>query len=139
MIDYRFVAFGAVLPVGEAAFGRAMLFHTLLGAAIVLTIVMLATRGRRLVRRQWLGLPVGLLLHLVLDGTWTSKTLMWWPIFGFRFADPVPEFHRSPPVMILLEVIGIGAGVWAVRRYELNDRVNRDRFLHSGQLARGVV
>src|SRR5690606_33158628 len=78
-IDYRLVALGAVLPVGEAAFGGPFVLHTLVGSVALLTIVVLATRGRRLVARQLIGLPIGTFLHLVLDGTWARTELFWWP------------------------------------------------------------
>ena len=42
----------------------------------------MATRGRRLARRQWLGLPIGMYLHLVLDLSWTRSQTFWWPFLG---------------------------------------------------------
>jgi hypothetical protein len=71
-LDYRMVALGAVLPVLEIPFGAGPL-HSLLAPTVVLALVMLATRGRRLVRRQWLGLPIGMYLHLVLDLSWARS------------------------------------------------------------------
>ncbi len=139
MIDYRMVVVGAVAPVGERLLGGANVLHTLLGSVIVLGLVMAATEGRRLVRRRWLGLPIGLLVHLVLDGTWTSKDLMWWPAFGFDFAEPVPEFTRPIAVVIGMELVAVAAGVWAWRRYGLDDPDGRTRLLRTGQLARGVL
>ncbi len=139
MVDYRMVAVGALLPTLEVVSGRALVFHTLLGSVAALGLVMATTQNRRLVRRRWLGIPIGLMFHLVLDGTWTSKSLMWWPAFGLGFDDPVPEFSRGIVVPVLLELLAIGAGVWAWRRYELHDPTNRDQLLRTGQLMRGVV
>lgn len=139
MIDYRMVAVGAVLPVFEVIAGRAMVLHTLLGSVCVLALVMAFTQQRRLLRRRWLGIPIGMMFHLVLDATWTSKALMWWPAFGFGFDQPVPEFDRSPAVVLLLEFAAVIAGFWAWRRYELADPAHRQRLVRTGQLARGVV
>ncbi len=139
MIDYRLVVVGSVAPVGERLLGGANILHTLLGAVVALGLVMAATQGRRLVRRRWLGLPIGLLVHLVLDGTWTSKELMWWPAFGLGFDEPVPEFARPGAVVVAMELIAVAAGVWAWRRYGLDDSEDRARLVRTGQLARGVL
>ncbi len=48
-LDYRLVMAGAVLPVIELPFGTGPL-HTLLAPVIVLTAVMVATQGKRLVK-----------------------------------------------------------------------------------------
>ena len=45
--DYRMVVLGALLPLGDAAFGGPRVLHTLLASLLVLTVVMLATRRRR--------------------------------------------------------------------------------------------
>src|SRR5262245_28306586 len=95
-LDYRLVMLGAVLPVGEAAIGGPWLLHTLVGGVALLAIVMLATRGRRLVRRRWIGLPIGVLLHLALDGTFMRADLFWWPFLGEALgSDGVPEWERG--------------------------------------------
>ena len=68
-MDYRTVILGSVLPVVEVVVGRPFVLHTLLGSAAVLVLVVLATRGRRLSARRLVGLPIGLFLHRVADGT----------------------------------------------------------------------
>lgn len=140
MVDYRLVALGAVLPLAEALFAGPNVLHTLLAAVAVLTLVMLFTQHRRLVRRRLLGVPIGLFLHLVLDATWTDQTLLWWPGFGLSFGEgQVPELHRGLAVGLVLEVIAVAVGVWAVRRYELSDPTNRSRLFRTGQLDRHVL
>ena len=139
MIDYRLVAFGAVLPLVEVAIGANVL-HTLLGAVVIMTVVMLTTQKRRLLRRRLLGIPIGLFFHLVLDGSWTRAELFWWPAFGFDFGpSTLPEFDRPIVVGLLLELIGIGAGVWAYRRYDLADPAKRSKLMQTGQLDRSVL
>ncbi len=137
-IDYRMVALGAVIPVAEVPFGAGPL-HSLLLPTLVLAVVMLATRGRRLIRRQWLGLPIGMYLHLVLDLSWTRADTFWWPALG---VDPgwgeAFELSRGP-MSLVMELVAIGMGVWAWRRFGLDDSERRDRFLRTGQLDRDAV
>jgi membrane-bound metal-dependent hydrolase YbcI (DUF457 family) len=140
MVDYRLVAAGAVLPLAEVVTGGPRLLHTLLGAVLALTVVMLLTVRRRLVRRRLLGVPIGLFLHLVLDGTWTDRGLFWWPVFGSRLGrGSLPELDHPLVVGLLLEALAIAAAVWAWRRYGLDDAGNRRRLLSTGHLDRRVL
>lgn len=139
MVDYRTVALGAALPVIDLVIGRATVLHTLAAPVVVLTVVMLATTGRRLQRRRWLGVPIGLFLHLVLDATWADRALFWWPAFGFGFEGGAPEAGRSIVFLLVLDVVAVGVGVWAARRYGLTEQANRQLLLRRGHLARGVL
>lgn len=137
-IDYRLVALGAVLPVVEVPFGAGPL-HSLFAPTLVLAVVMLVTQRRRLVRRRWLGLPIGMYLHLVLDLAFTRTQTFWWPFLGLEFSDgPAPELDRGV-VSILMELVGIAVGVWAYGRFGLDDPDRRSRFLRTGQLDRAVM
>jgi len=137
-IDYRLVAFGAVLPAAEFPFGNGPL-HSLAAPTAVLVVVMLATSGRRLVRRRWLGLPIGMYLHLVLDLSWTRAEVFWWPVMGARISwETAPVFDRGL-WSLLMEGVAILVGVWAFRRAGLEDPELRRRFLQTGQLDRSVV
>lgn len=133
-VDHRLVALGAVLPVGEVVLGGPGVLHTVLGAVAALILVMLGSR-QRLRQRQLLGIPVGLLLHLVLDGVWSSTELFWWPVFGLDFgADGLPELERSLPVALAMELAGAGALAVAWRRFGLGDADRRRRFVRTGRL-----
>ena len=135
MLDYRLVALGAVLPLVEVLIGRASVLHSLLAPVAVLAGVMAATVGRRLVRRRLLGIPIGMFLHLALDGSWSRAELFWWPVFGLSLDDPsVPE-AGGLAVRLLLEVAAIAVAVVAVRRYRLDDRANLARLVRTGHLA----
>ena len=137
-IDYRMVALGSVIPVVEAPFGNGPL-HSLLAPTLVLGIVMLATRNRRLVRRRWLGLPIGMYLHLVLDFSFTRTDTFWWPFLSRSFTPgESPEFSRGLWSLVL-DVVALGVGVWAYRRFGLDDPARRSRFLRTGQLDRAVT
>src|SRR4029453_14488008 len=81
--DYRLLALGAVLPdVIDLPGGRARWAHSITAAVGVLLVVMLATAGRKPVRRGLLALPIGMLLHLVFDGAFTATKVFWWPFAG---------------------------------------------------------
>ncbi len=137
-LDFRLVMAGAVLPVIERILGGAGLLHTLLGPTIVLIVVMLATVGRRLQRRRWLGLPIGMFMHLVLDGSWATTDLFWWPALGFSDVlgvELVPEFDRPLAIIVLLELVGLAVLVALIRRLDLLG-TGRAKFLSSGQLLR---
>ncbi len=137
-LDYRLVALGAVIPVIETPFGPGPL-HALIAPTVVLAAVMLATSHRRLLRRQWLGLPIGMYLHLVLDAAFTNRETFWWPFFGLSFGEgDAPELARGWWALVL-ELAGIAMAVWAYRRFGLDDPHRRSVFLRTGQLDRRIV
>lgn len=137
-VDYRFVAFGAVLPLVETLTGRSLILHTLSGSVLLLSLVMLATVGSRLRRRRWLGVPIATFIFLVVSGSWTRTELFWWPAAGLSGigSAPLPEFDRPAVVLILSELVGIGALGWLAYRYELFRPENRRRLLSTGRLPR---
>ena len=116
-IDYRLVALGALLPdVLDIVTGKRWFGHTVLGSVAFLVTVMLATVGRRDARRRLLALPIGSFLHLVLDGMWTDRDVFWWPVFGTSFGgQDLPSIERGL-VNVPLELLGLVAIAWAVRR-----------------------
>ena len=133
-LDMRFVAIGALLPlVLDAPFAEQAYAHALLAPIVVLTVVMLGTvgRGRRLLRRRLLGLPIGWFSGLVLAGSWAHKEVFWWPLFGAR-----PHVALLPPlgVVVLEELAGLLAFAWCYRRFGLADRRRRDVFLRTGRV-----
>jgi hypothetical protein len=143
-LDYRLVMFGSVLPVAERFVAGPWLLHTLLGPVLVLTLVMVGTTGRRLLRRQLLGLPIGLFMHLVLDGTWTTSKLFWWPVLGVDGilgndgTATIAEAERGVAVVIIMEFVGAGALAFLATRLGLLSE-GRDRFVSTGQLLRSKL
>src|SRR3546814_12696197 len=94
--DYRVVAVGALLPLLELPFGEPRLLHSLSGAALVMVVVMVGARGQRLLQRRLLGLPIGMLMHLVLDGAWADTHGFWWPFLGTGWsAAELPALGRG--------------------------------------------
>jgi hypothetical protein len=102
----------------------------------MLALVMLATPRRRLIRRRWLGLPIGMFVHLVLDGAWANTKVFWWPAFGTSFGHHrLPELDRGA-LLVAMEVAGVAALVYGGNRFGLRDAAARARFLQTGQLPR---
>lgn len=137
-LDYRLVMFGAVIPAAEGLIGGPWFLHTLLTPVVVMTLVMLLTQRKRLVRRQWLGLPIGLFMHLVLDGSWADAEVFWWPFLGtdgVLGGSMVNEFERSAAVLVLMELIGLAVLAFLVARLALRTE-GRSLFMSSGQLLR---
>lgn len=135
-LDFRVVMLGSVVPLLDGLTGGPWVLHTLLASVAGLAIVMLLTQRRRLVRRRWLGLPIGMFVHLVLDGAWANTHVFWWPAFGASFGpDRLPELDRGA-VSLLMEVIGVAALAYGWRRFGLDEPGARQRFLRTGQLPR---
>lgn len=139
-VDYRMVMLGGVAPVLEGALGGPWVLHTLAGCVVVFAIVVVATRGRRLAARRAIGLPIGLFLHLVLDGTWTNSSLFWWPFGSGRSLGDgrIPEFDHLG-ASAALEVVGVAIAIFLVRRYELARPARRREFIRTGRLGRDVM
>jgi hypothetical protein len=133
-IDYRAVIVGALLPLAEGLTGGPKVLHSLVGATLVLVVVMLATRRRRLLRRRLLGIPIGMMAHLVLDGAFTRTEVFVWPFAGWAFAEgQIPEWDHLG-LSLLLELVGIAVGWWAYRLFGLDDPAKRQAFWTDGRL-----
>ena len=133
--DLRVLALGALLPdMIDLPLGRVTPAHSLVVAVGALITVMLVTRGRRAIRRRWLALPIGMLLHLVFDGVAGSTTVFWWPFAGVDLGGrPVPSVERGW-WNIPLELLGAAAVAWLWRRGRLSDPEARRHFVRTGQL-----
>lgn len=133
--DYRLLLVGAVLPAAvDALFGGARVLHSMTFAVVLLVVLMLATPGRKPIRKTLLGLPIGLLLHLVFTGAWTNTTVFWWPFGGWGFDDaPHPVAERGW-WNLPLELIGLGLCWWIVRTTGLRDADRRAEFVRTGRL-----
>lgn len=135
-LDYRVVAVGAVLPVVERIAGGPWALHTLAAPVLTMTLVMVGFRGQRLRQRRWLGLPIGLFFHLVLDGTWARTALFWWPAFGVRVPSDELPGDRSWPLMLALEAVGVAVAVVFWRQQRLGVDGRWERLVRTGQLPR---
>lgn len=134
--DYRLLVVGSVLPAAvDALFGGARVLHSVTFSVVLLAVLMLATSGRKPIRRTLLGLPVGTLLHLVFTGAWTNSHVFWWPLLGFDFESAPHPIAARGWWNLPIELIGLALCVWIWRRAQLSDRDRRDWFRRTGQLA----
>jgi hypothetical protein len=108
-LDYRLVVVGSLLPdVVDGLAGGARVLHSVTASVVLLVVVMLATQGRRPLRRRLLAVPIGTFAHLVLDGVWTRTKVFWWPFFGTSFEGAaLPSFDRPIVLLVLMEVVGL--------------------------------
>ena len=137
--DYRLVALGSLLPLVELPIGQPRLLHGLAGATLALAAVMFAARGQRLAQRRWLGIPIGMLLHLVLDGAWADAEAFWWPALGTDWsASELPELGRGA-FNVVLELVGVATCWWLYRRFRLDEPDRRTEFVRTGRLGRDIV
>jgi membrane-bound metal-dependent hydrolase YbcI (DUF457 family) len=140
-IDYRLVMAGALLPDAvDGLRGGPRELHTLAFSVGLLVAVMVATRQRRTLRRRLLALPIGTFCHLLLDATWTRTATFWWPAFGGRLSERgLPSLGRPMPLVVVLEVAGGLALIWARSRFRLGEADRRRAFVRTGRLGRDLA
>jgi hypothetical protein len=138
-IDYRLVVLGSLLPLVELPIGEPRVLHSVTGAIALLGLAMLVTPRKRLVQRRLVAIPIGVFLHLVLDGAWADTHAFWWPFAGLSWShSSLPELGRGG-FDVLLELAGAAALWWCWRTFGLDDRRRRARFWRTGQLDRAVL
>ena len=137
--DYRWLAAGAVLPdVIDGVTGGAWVLHSVTASVVLMTAVMLLTRGKRAHRRSLLAVPIGTFMHLVFDGAFSYTRQFWWPFSGLSFGGaPLPSFDRVA-VAPLMEVVGLLLLAWMWRMHGMGVPAARRRFLATGQLHRAA-
>ncbi|MCY3924591.1 MAG: hypothetical protein OXG52_03615 [bacterium] len=131
-LDYRFVIAGAVLPALALAVDGLWVMGTLLFPIAALVGVMSVGWGRRLAQRRWLGLPIGLFCHLILDGAWLRPASFWWPLRGA--APPAAASLRPLWAVLTMELVGAAGLWWSWRRFGLAEQARRGAFLRTGRL-----
>ena len=132
--DYRLLLVGALAPdIIDLPFGRAQWAHSLTVAVGTLAGVMLVTAGRKPVRRLLLGLPIGMLLHLVWDGAFASTKVFWWPFSGSWGNVDVMSVQRGW-WNLPMELAGAFILRWVWRRFGLADPARRRDFVRHGVL-----
>lgn len=133
--DYRWLAVGSIVPdILDGATGGSWVFHSVTASVVVMTVVMLLTRGKRTPRRSLLAVPIGMFMHLVFDGAFSRTRQFWWPFSGLAAGDAgIPSFDRLAldPVM---ELAGLLLLAWMWRMHGLSDPSARRQFLRTGEL-----
>lgn len=133
--DYRLLLVGSVAPdLVDVPFEQARWAHSLTVAVVALALVMLITAGRKPIRRLLLGLPIGILLHLVWDGAFAATKVFWWPFSGSWGHNQVPSLERGW-LNVPMELAGAAMLWWVWRRFHLDDAAHRSRFLRDGILS----
>jgi hypothetical protein len=132
--DYRLLVVGSVLPAVDGLFGGARALHSITVSIALMAVLMLATSGRKPIRKMLLGLPIGMFLHLVFDGAWNNTDVFWWPFTGLGFGDdPLPITDRGL-ISVGLEAVGVALCVWLWRTNGLGRAERRREFLETGVL-----
>ena len=143
--DYRWLVAGVLLPdIVDGPTGGTWVMHSVVTASVLLLTVMLVTRGRRGLRKSLLAAPIGVFLHLVFDGAFSSVRSFWWPLTGPGsdgwagwFAVPgetLPVVERGL-FNAVLEAAGAAIIWWAWRHFGLADRSARRMLLRDGHLS----
>ena len=79
-------------------------------------------------------MPIGMMCHLVLDGSFTRTDVFWWPFTGLAFAEgQIPEWQHLG-LSLVLELVGLAVAWWAWRLFGLDRPDARDRFRREGRL-----
>jgi membrane-bound metal-dependent hydrolase YbcI (DUF457 family) len=140
-LDYRLVAFGAILPdlIDGIAFRGLGPLHSVTAAVGFLGLVMLATKRGSGRRKRLLAVPIGVFAHLVLDGAWANTVGFWWPFAGRHLSGPIPSFDRSIAVLLIQEGLGLVAGGYLYKRFGLRHQKLRQKFLSTGNVDKRVV
>lgn len=133
--DYRVLALGALAPdLVDGAAGGAGVAHSVTASVAVMGAVMALTVGKRATRRRWLALPIGMFLHLVVDGVFSDTKVFWWPFAGISVdSGALPSVERGL-WNVPLELIGLAMVVFLWRRHSLGDPGRRALFVSEGRL-----
>jgi hypothetical protein len=136
-VDHRVVVLGALLPdVIDAPFGGARAAHALVAPVMLLIAIMVATIGRRAVRRTWLMVPIGWCCHLIFDGVVGSTKVFMWPIGGDLWPNVALPVVSRGWWNVVLEALGAVLIAWLWRMWGLSDATRRQQFLATGRIDR---
>lgn len=133
--DYRVLALGALAPdIVDGLTGGVGVAHSISVSVAVMAVVMGVTIGKRTTRRRWLALPIGMFLHLVVDGVFSNTTVFWWPFAGLSVdGGPLPSVERGW-WNVALEILGAAMLAFLWRKHSLGDPTQRSLLLTQGRL-----
>lgn len=147
-MDLRFLALGALLPdlidtpIGALVWNsfqtpRLWSHGFLFGTAVMVLVLLLTRRGP--VRKRWMLLATGILLHLALDAVWNQPETLWWPFLGIEFTSTGFASFGSyvadvltDPIVWAGEAVGLAYLVILWRKSGLTDSSQRHRLLTTG-------
>ena len=134
-MDLRWLALGAILPdlidkpIGSILFHEVFHNHRIFGHALLFPVAgliaaLVVTRRGSAARKGAFAVVIGVLVHLVLDGAWTTPEGFLWPLFGWSFSvasgSDFPTLVRSmvaEPFVWVGEALGAAYLVYLRRRY----------------------
>ena len=118
--NYWYLIVGAIFPdLVDVWFGHAGPLHSIVTSAAILAIVMLATIGKRPLRKRLLAGVFGIFLHLVFDGAFLDTRIFWWPLSGLRVSDAaLPSLSRGW-LNVPLEIAGLFLLLWTRNRFRV--------------------
>jgi hypothetical protein len=133
--DYRVLALGALAPdIVDGLAGGTGVAHSITASVAVLAAVMALTAGKRPLRRRWLALPIGMFMHLVVDGVFSDTAVFWWPFTGLALdGGPLPSVERGR-WNIALELLGAAMIAFLWRTHRLGDPSQRSLLVREGRL-----
>lgn len=132
--DYRLLVVGSLVPLIDGFFEDASALHSITTSIVLLGVIMLATSGRKPIRKVLLGLPIGMFLHLVFDAAWNDTATFWWPFTGWEFVNQGAPVAGGGAWNRVLEAIGIAICIWLVRHNRLTTREGWRQFVGTGTL-----
>lgn len=133
--DYRLLPLGALGPAWlSVGSGRAGISQSLVMSVALLGLVMVATRRSTKRRTFWMGLPLGALLGLTLNGSWLHAEVFFWPFFGWRIPDIENPMLARGWWNLALEALGAIGCWWIWTRARLGRAEQRRQFRSSGNL-----
>lgn len=134
--DHRMLVVGLLLAdVIDGPLGGARFMHSITASVVLMTGIVLATIGRRPLRKRLLAIPIGTFLHLVLDGAFNDTRVFWWPFSGLGLPDAgLPSIERSLGLNLVLELLGALALVWVWKRFDLRRPDHRRTLVRTGAL-----
>lgn len=134
--DHRLLIVGVLAPdVIDGVWGGARGFHSVTMIVAVLALIMIATAGRRPIRRRLLALPIGAFVHLIVDFAFTDTNTFWWPVTGLSFDGARLPIVERGWWNVALEVIGVVLCALAWKRFGLSDPERRRNFVTQGVLS----
>lgn len=150
-MDLRYLAVGAVLPnlidlpVAVAMWSSweapRLLAHSLLFGSMLMVAVLVGT-SRGIVRKRWMLVAVGVLMHLALDAMWADPNTLWWPLLGWEFTSTgIPTFGSyvasvlSDPWMWAGEIVGLAYLAFLWRSSGLSDPDARQALWSTGRVS----
>ena len=150
-MDLRWLAAGSILPdvidkpIASILFNDTFHAHRVYGHTLAFPVLGLVAalvfprRGSR-IRKAAFAVVLGVFMHLVLDGAWTSPDAFLWPLFGWAFpTSSGSDFATLVRTMVTDPLVWVGEGFGAAYliylwRRHLNAPGALRRFLRDGRI-----